>query len=134
MERSVINFQIIKSPNYQIIFLLRKMKKDKKSLGGLIYSTNPGFTPENEGEDEPDTLPNEKQRLKIALDKKNRGGKEVTLVTGFVGKAEDLEILGKQLKNKCGSGGSVKDNEIIIQGDKRELVTNFLRSLGYTVK
>jgi len=110
------------------------MKKDKKSLGGLIYSTNPGFTPENEGEEEPDTLPNEKQRLKIALDKKNRGGKEVTLVTGFVGKAEDLEILGKQLKNKCGSGGSVKDNEIIIQGDKRELVTNFLRSLGYTVK
>lgn len=110
------------------------MKKDKNSLGGLIYSTNPGFTPENDNDDEQDTLPNEKQRLKILLDKKNRGGKEVTLVTGFVGKAEDLEILGKQLKNKCGSGGSVKDNEIIIQGDKRELVTNFLRSLGYTVK
>lgn len=110
------------------------MKKDKKSLGGLIYSTNPGFTPENDNDDEQDTLPNEKQRLKILLDKKNRGGKEVTLVTGFVGKAEDLEILGKQLKNKCGSGGSVKDNEIIIQGDKRNLISDYLKTLGYQIK
>jgi len=110
------------------------MKKNKNSGGGLIYSTNANFTPDSDEPEEAATLPAEKQNLRVSLDKKNRGGKEVTLVTGFVGTADDLETLGKTLKNKCGSGGSVKDGEIIIQGDKRKIVAEFLVKEKYRVK
>ena len=87
---------------------------DWKDRLNIVYSTNPAFQYEKEEADEPDTLPNEKQILRVQLDKRNRGGKQVTLITGFTGKSEDLQTLGKLLKTKCGVGGSVKDNEIII--------------------
>ena len=110
------------------------MKKNKNTNGGLIYSTNANFRPEEDEAEEQATLAPEKQNLRVGLDKKNRGGKEVTLVTGFIGTTDDLETLGKTLKNKCGSGGSVKDGEIIIQGDKRKVVSEFLLKEKYRVK
>lgn len=100
----------------------------------MIYSTNADFRPESDEPEETETLPPEKQSLRVQLDKKNRGGKEVTLVTGFVGTADDLESLGKTLKNKCGAGGSVKDGEIIIQGDKRKVIGEYLLKEKYRVK
>jgi translation initiation factor 1 len=97
----------------------------------VVYSTNPDFQYETVGEEQPDTLPNEKQLLRILLDKRNRGGKQVTLITGFTGKEEDLQALGKFLKTKCGAGGSAKENEIIIQGDFREKIKKVLIEAGY---
>lgn len=110
------------------------MKKNKNTNGGLIYSTNAHLRIEEEESNEQETLAPEKQQLRVSLDKKNRGGKEVTLITGFIGTDEDLETLGKTLKNKCGSGGSVKDGEIIIQGDKRNVVADYLLKEKYKVK
>jgi translation initiation factor 1 len=98
----------------------------------VVYSTNPDFQYEKEEEKQADTLPNEKQALRVSLDKRNRGGKKVTLITGFTGKEEDLQLLGKFLKNKCGVGGSVKDSEIIIQGDFRSKIKDILVLAGYT--
>jgi translation initiation factor 1 len=97
----------------------------------VVYSTNPDFQYETATEEEPDTLPIEKQALRISLDKRNRGGKQVTLITGFTGKEEDLQALGKFLKTKCGVGGSAKGNEIIIQGDFRDKIKNILIDAGY---
>lgn len=110
------------------------MKKRDNAQGGLVYSTNSDFRPEPDEREETETLPAEKQNLRVQLDKKNRGGKEVTLVTGFVGTTDDLETLGKTLKNKCGTGGSVKDGEIIIQGDKRKVIGEYLMKEKYKVK
>lgn len=98
----------------------------------VVYSTNPDFKYSTGEEEETDTLPKEKQLLRISLDKKNRGGKAVTLITGFVGTAADLAALGKWLKVKCGVGGSAKDGEIIIQGDLRAKVLDLLRKEGYS--
>jgi len=98
----------------------------------IVYSTNSDFQYETENVPESSTLPNEKQALRILLDKRNRGGKQVTLITGFIGKDEDLQILGKYLKTKCGVGGSAKDNEIIIQGDFRNKILAILQKEGYT--
>jgi len=109
------------------------MKKNKNTSGGLIYSTNPGFRPEDE-EEESETLPPEKQVLRVVIDRKNRGGKEVTLITGFKGTQDDLEKLAKLLKNKCGAGGSAKDGEIIIQGDKQKVILSILTELKYRIK
>lgn len=108
---------------------------DWKSRLGVVFSTNPDFQFEG-GDQEPEreTPPPGKQRLIVAIDKRNRGGKQVTLVTGFSGRDEDLQDLGKQLKNKCGTGGSVKDGEIIIQGDFRDRVVSVLQTLGYNAK
>ncbi|MDR1527173.1 MAG: translation initiation factor [Dysgonamonadaceae bacterium] len=97
----------------------------------VVYSTNPDFRYDTTETEEPDTLPKEKQILRIQLDKRNRGGKQVTLITGFVGKDEDLQALGKFLKTKCGVGGSAKDSEIIIQGDWRNKVLEILHKDGY---
>jgi translation initiation factor 1 len=97
----------------------------------IVYSTNPDFQYENDDIEETETLPKEKQPLRITLDKRNRGGKKVTLITGFTGKDEDLQTLGKSLKTKCGVGGTVKDGEIIIQGDFRNKLTELLRKDGY---
>lgn len=96
-----------------------------------MYSTNPDFQYDKEEEEVEDTLPKEKQQLRISLDKRNRGGKAVTLVTGFRGTTADLEALGKFLKVKCGVGGSVKDGEIIVQGDVRPKVLEILQKEGY---
>ena len=93
------------------------MSKKNSNRIGVVYSTNPDFQYEEIEEFEQETLPNNQQKLYVQLDKKQRAGKQVTLITGFVGTSEDLEILGKELKNKCGVGGSVKNGEILLQGD-----------------
>ena len=105
---------------------------DWKDRLGILYSTNPDFQYDTGEEEEKDTLPKEKQVLRISLGKRNRGGKAVTLITGFCGKTIDLEQLGKWLKVKCGVGGSAKDGEIIIQGDFRTKVLDLLQKEGYT--
>jgi len=104
---------------------------DWKERLNVVYSTNPNFQYETDDAGEAETLPKEKQALRISLDKRNRGGKKVTLITGFVGEDEDLQELGKGLKVKCGVGGAAKDGEIIIQGDFREKICEILRKEGY---
>ena len=105
---------------------------DWKDRLGVMYSTDPNFQYDTREEEEEETLPKEKQQLRISLDKRNRGGKMVTLVTGFVGKTVDLEVLGKFLKVKCGVGGSAKEGAIIVQGDFRSKILEILQKEGYT--
>ena len=108
---------------------------DWKSRLGVVYSTNPDFAyQEDGGAPEEETLPLERQRLIVGIDRRNRGGKQVTLVSGFVGKEEDLKELGRTLKLRCGVGGSAKNGEITIQGDFRDRVTALLKELGYNAK
>ena len=106
----------------------------RKHAVGVLYSTNPDFQYQYDEEPEAETLPPQKQRLRVSLDRRHRAGKTVTLVSGFVGTDNDLQSLGKMLKNKCGVGGSAKDGEIIIQGDQMEKVRQSLSNAGYTVK
>ena len=105
-------------------------KKNKPDSRGFVYSTDPNFHFEEE-QNSKETLPPAQQILKVRLDTKHRAGKAVTLVEGFIGKEEDLEDLGKKLKSFCGTGGSAKDGEIIIQGDQREKVMQWLAKNGY---
>jgi translation initiation factor 1 len=100
----------------------------------VVYSTNPNFEYQTEQESEAETLAPAQQQLKIMLDKKARAGKQVTLITGFIGTSADLEMLGKQLKSFCGSGGSAKDGEILVQGDHRDKILSHLISKGYKAK
>ena len=100
----------------------------------MVYSTDPEFIFETSPDENIETLPPQQQDLRVFLDRKQRGGKVVTLVTGFIGSEQDLNNLGKLLKNKCGTGGSSKDGEILIQGDKREQVMQLLMGMGYMVK
>jgi translation initiation factor 1 len=110
------------------------MAKNKGKVG-IVFSTNSRFNYNYLNENkEPDTLPPQQQNIIVMLDKKNRSGKAVTLVTRFVGKTEDLEELGKLLKTKCGVGGTVKDGEILIQGDFRQKIVQLLTEKGYKVK
>jgi len=104
---------------------------DWKSRLGVMYSTNPDFKYDTGEEEEEETIPAGKQLLRISLDKRNRGGKVVTLITGFRGTLDDLTALGKLLKTKCGVGGSAKDGEIIVQGDLRNKVLEILKKEGY---
>jgi translation initiation factor 1 len=111
-----------------------KQKKKPLTTDGLVYSTDPQFKPSVESPEEQETLPPAQQVLKIQLETKHRAGKTATVVFGFIGKEEDLEILGKQLKSHCGTGGSVKEGEIIIQGDHREKIRAYLAKAGYKTK
>lgn len=109
-------------------------ENDWKQRLGVVYSTNPDFNYTNDGEEQHETLPPEKQKLIVSIDRRCRAGKQVTLVTGFVGSDEDLKALGKTLKVKCGVGGTAKDGEITIQGDLRDKVTALLTAMGYKAK
>jgi len=107
------------------------MAKKKKNI---VYSTNPDYNYEYDDESVEETLAPNQQTLRVLLDKKQRKGKVVTLIEGFVGSADDLKELGKMLKSKCGGGGSAKDGEILIQGDHRDKIMDLLKSKGYKVK
>lgn len=109
------------------------MSKNKNSSGGFVYSTNPNYKQEEEQESFETLAPNQ-QDLRVWLEKNHRGGKTATVVKGFVGNDDDLEALGKTLKTKCGTGGSAKDGEIIIQGDHRDKVVALLTQMGYKSK
>ena len=100
----------------------------------MVFSTNPDFQYTTEQEAEAETLPPSRQRLIVGIDRRNRGGKQVTLVSGFVGRADDLKELGRTLKTRLGVGGSAKDGEITIQGDFRDKVTAILKEMGYNAK
>jgi translation initiation factor 1 len=112
------------------------MKKDNwKDRLNVVYSTNPDFHYDAPSTDAVSTTPpNEKQHLRVQLDKRNRGGKQVTLITGFIGADADLQALGKLLKTKCGVGGAVKDREIMIQGDQRSKILDILHQAGYRTR
>ena len=109
-------------------------ENDWKKRLGVVFSTNPDFTYEEEAVQEKETLEPAGQNLIVRIDRKGRGGKQVTLVTGFVGTADDLAALGRILKMKCGVGGSAKDGEITIQGDFRDRVVALLKDMGYKAK
>ena len=106
-------------------------KKNKPDNRGFVYSTDPHFRFEEETVNL-NTLTPAKQKLKVILETKHRAGKAVTVVYGFLGRTKELEVIGKQLKNYCGTGGSVKDGEAIVQGDQREKVLQWLLKNGYT--
>jgi len=106
-------------------------KKNKINTDGLVYSTDPNFRVENEENNSQPTLPPAQQKLRVKIETKHRAGKVVTLVEGFIGTDADREELGKKLKNYCGTGGSVKDGEVLVQGDQRDKVMQFLLKNGY---
>ena len=110
------------------------MSKNNKVRLNVVYSTNPNFQYESESNEETQTLEPNHQKLYVSIDKKQRAGKEVTLIEGFIGTENDLKELGKFLKSKCGVGGTVKDGEIVIQGNFRDKIIELLQKDGYQVK
>ena len=110
------------------------MGKNSKKRENVVYSTNPNFSYDGEDETEQETIENNKQLLYVSIDRKQRKGKDVTLIEGFVGIEDDLKDLGKKLKSSCGGGGTVKDGEILIQGNHRDKIMELLEKDGYKVK
>ena len=115
-------------PNYN----KEKTEIGRKKRIGVVYSTNPDYEYSDDSQEEADTLPKNQQKLRLNMERAGRGGKTVTLVKGFVGSDKDINALCKLLKQKCGVGGSVKDGEIIIQGDHRQRLVEVLKKEGYT--
>lgn len=113
---------------------MSKKNNDWKKRDGVVYSTNSDFEFSYDQNEEAQTLPPQQQNLRVQLDKSGRAGKQVTLVTGFIGTAADLETLTKLIKTKCGVGGSQKDGEVLIQGDVRDKVVLILQKEGYKAK
>ena len=107
-------------------------KNDWKERLNVVYSTNPDFSYDTGEQEEPETLPKNTQKLRVRIEKNHRGGKTVTIVSGFIGSEADIKELGKLLKTKCGVGGSVKDGELLIQGEFKEKVVELLKKEGYT--
>ena len=107
---------------------------DWKQRLGVVFSTNPDFQYQTEEQESVETLPPARQNLRVAIDRRARAGKQVTLVSGFVGTEEDLAELGRLLKTRCGVGGSAKDGEILVQGDHRDRIVKILTDLGYKAK
>lgn len=107
-------------------------QNDWKDRLNVVYSTNPDFHYETEAEEEMDTPEKRVQKLRVKIEKKGRGGKTVTVVSGFIGREDDLKELGRMLKTKCGVGGSVKEGEILIQGEFRERIIELLKADGYS--
>ena len=110
------------------------MNKKKATRVNVVYSTNPDFNYDQEADFEQETLAPKEQTLYVSIDKKQRAGKEVTLVEGFIGSDDDLKELGKMLKSKCGVGGTAKDGEIVVQGNFRDKVMELLVKEGFKVK
>jgi translation initiation factor 1 len=119
-----------------LFLLLQKklMSKNKKITGDIVYSTNPDYLIQTEDENRAETLPPQQQNLRVWLDRKQRKGKVVTLITGYVGTDDDLNNLAKLLKTKCGVGGSAKEGKIIIQGEVRNKVLEILVKEGFKAK
>ena len=113
---------------------MSKKKNDWKTRDGVVYSTNADFEFTGNEPAAEETLPPGRQNLRVGLDTHGRAGKQVSLVTGFIGTADDLEALGKKLKAGCGTGGSVKDGAILIQGDVRDKVVKILLAAGYKAR
>jgi translation initiation factor 1 len=113
---------------------MKPKKNSLSDLGGIMYSTDPSFQYPADEEPAVEKVNNNQQDLRVTLDRKNRGGKAVTLITGFKGNAEELEKLGKTLKTKCGVGGAAKDGEILIQGDFRDKILEILHKEGFKAK
>ena len=113
---------------------MSKNKDKKQQGGGVVYSTNPEYQFAGNQEVEPKTLPAQQQDLRVMLDRRLKGGKKATLITGFVGTASDLSDLAKQLKNLCAAGGSSSEEGILVQGDFRQKIMEFLQKKGYKVK
>ena len=109
-------------------------ENDWKQRLGVVFSTNPDFQYQTEEQESVETLPPARQNLRVAIDRRARAGKQVTLVSGFVGTEEDLAELGRLLKTRCGVGGSAKDGEILVQGDHRDRIVKILTDLGYNKK
>ena len=108
---------------------------DRKNRLGVVFSTNEDFNYQvDRMDEEPNTPAPEKQKLFVGIDRRQRAGKQVTVVSGFKGKTSDLEALGKALKNRCGTGGSVKEGEVLVQGDFRDKVVAMLQNMGYQAK
>ena len=107
-------------------------KNDWKDRLNIVYSTNPDFSYQLDEEEEPATVDPKQQKPRVSIEKKGRGGKTVTVITGFIGSEDDLKELGRMLKTKCGVGGAVKDGEILIQGEFKQRIIDLLKAEGYS--